>query len=97
MQVMAQLKPGQELTATKTLKFYPNPASADINFELPDANVKNYSIQVYNFMGKKITEIVPTSQRINFSLDNIFRGVYVFQLRDKSGKILDSGRFQVVK
>jgi hypothetical protein len=48
-------------------------------------------------MGKKITEIATINQRTNFSLDNFFRGVYVFQLRDKSGKILDSGRFQVVK
>ena len=48
-------------------------------------------------MGKKVYQLVPTTPRINLSLDNFYRGVYIYQLRDKSGKIIDSGRFQVVK
>lgn len=48
-------------------------------------------------MGKKVYELIPASQRVNLSLNGFYRGVYIFQLRDKSGKIIDSGRFQVVK
>ena len=48
-------------------------------------------------MGKKVYELIPTTQRINVSLSNFYRGVYIYQLRDKAGKIIDSGRFQVVK
>jgi hypothetical protein len=48
-------------------------------------------------MGKKVYESTPISQRINLSLDGFYRGVYIFQLRDKTGKIVDSGRFQVIR
>jgi hypothetical protein len=48
-------------------------------------------------MGKKVYELTPASQRISLSLNTFYRGVYIFQLRDKFGKLIDSGRFQVVK
>jgi hypothetical protein len=80
------------------VKFYPNPATTVINFEFtkpaPDAT---YTLQVYSFIGKKVSEITVTNNKATLSLDNFFRGVYVFQLRDKTGKIIESGKFQVVK
>lgn len=93
----AQQKPSGEGVAAKVVKFYPNPASATINFELPSGYDKSYTIQLFNFMGKKVAEINAATQRVNFSLDGFFRGVYIFQLRDKYGRIADSGKFQVVK
>jgi len=48
-------------------------------------------------MGKEMEELTPSSQVINISLNNFYRGIYIFQLRDKTGKIIESGRFQVVK
>ncbi|MEO6720166.1 MAG: T9SS type A sorting domain-containing protein [Ferruginibacter sp.] len=79
------------------MKFYPNPATSNINFELQRSYGNAYTLQVYNFMGKKVYELTPASQRINLSLNTFYRGVYIFQLRDKLGKLIDSGRFQVVK
>ncbi len=36
--------------------------------------------------------------KITLSLTNEFyRGIYVYQLRDNTGKILETGKFQVVK
>ena len=29
------------------------------------------------------------------NVNDFYRGVYIFQLRDKSGKVIDSGKFQV--
>jgi hypothetical protein len=48
-------------------------------------------------MGKKMEELAPGSQIINLSLNTFYRGIYIFQLRDKKGKIIESGKFQVVK
>ncbi len=48
-------------------------------------------------MGKEMEELTPSAQVINLSLNNFYRGIYIFQLRDKTGKIIESGRFQVVK
>jgi len=48
-------------------------------------------------MGKKIIEITKMLPRMNLPLDEFYRGIYVYQLRDKEGKIIESGKFQVVK
>jgi len=48
-------------------------------------------------MGKKVLEVSNPSQLTNLSLNGFYRGVYIFRLSDKNGKILDSGKFQVVK
>lgn len=95
---VAQLRTGADGDqSAKIVKFYPNPATTSINFELPKGYDKSYTIQVFNFMGKKVTEINATSLRINYALDGLYRGIYIFQLRDKFGKVIDSGKFQVVR
>jgi hypothetical protein len=80
------------------VKFYPNPASTVINFEFTRSNPDaTYTLQVFNFIGKKVAEVNVSSNKASVSLDNFFRGVYIFQLRDKTGRIVESGKFQVVK
>lgn len=80
------------------VKFYPNPATTVINFEFTRPNSdETYTLQVYNFIGKKVTEVAISNNKASVNLDNFFRGVYIFQLRDKSGRIVESGKFQVVK
>ena len=45
-----------------------------------------------------MTEIRLTESKVNITLDdNYFRGLYIYQLRDQSGKIIESGKFQVNK
>ena len=85
------------LATAKMIRFYPNPASAVITFELLQATDNSYALQVYNFMGKKVYDIKKTPSRITLNLDDFYRGIYIFQLRDKNGSILQSGKFQVVK
>ena len=67
------------------------------HFQLPKGYDKSYTLQIYNFMGRKVSETNAITQRVSFSLDGYYRGVYIFQLRDQYGKIVDSGKFQVVK
>ncbi len=81
----------------KLVRPYPIPATTSINFDFLYGYDKSFSLQIYNFMGKKVTEINNVSPRINMRLDDFYRGIYIYQLRDKNGKIVDSGKFQVVK
>jgi len=81
----------------KLVKFYPNPASAAITFEFNKVYEGSYSLQVFNFMGKKVYDIKKLPSRVIINLDDFFRGVYIFQLRDKMGTVVQSGKFQVVK
>jgi hypothetical protein len=86
-------------TQVKVVKCYPNPATSVINFEFPAGVEKNSVIQIYSFSGKKITEVPANGNKITVMLDNssYYRGVYVFRLQDKSGRIVETGKFQVVR
>ena len=81
----------------KTIKCYPNPAVSYVNFEFPDSYVlRNYSLQVYSFTGKKMFEGNITTAKATITFTNqYYRGIYVYQLQDKEGKILETGKFQV--
>lgn len=81
--------------AVKSVKYYPNPAVSFINFEFENAYNKSYNLLIFNFIGKKIIEIKVSEQKITVPLTNFYRGVYIFQLRDKQGNIIESGKFQV--
>jgi len=86
-----------DIIKAKIIKFYPNPANAVINFEFLKPVQRDLILQVYNFVGKKVYELTTVSQKTTVSLNDFFRGVYIFQLRDKSGHIVESGKFQVAK
>jgi hypothetical protein len=88
---------GDPAAIAKMIRFYPNPASSVITFEFLRAYDNSYTLQVFNFMGKKVHDIKKTPSRITLNLDDYFRGIYIFQLRDKNGSIIQSGKFQVVK
>jgi hypothetical protein len=81
----------------KVVRFFPNPASSFINFEFKDITLSEYSFKIFNFIGKKVVEINNLTPRTVVNLNDFFRGVYIFQLTDRNGKIVESGKFQVVK
>ncbi len=84
----------------QVVKCYPNPANSFVNFEFPKNIDKNNTIWVFSFVGKKMTEIPVSSisnSKITVILTDYYRGVYVYQLRDKGGNIIESGKFSVIK
>ena len=87
----------QASSQVKVVKCYPNPATSFINFEFQKEGGKNYILQIYSFSGKRIVEIPASDTKLTVTLNEFYRGIYVFQLRDKTGKIIETGKFQVVK
>lgn len=83
--------------SSKLIKVYPIPATTAVNFDFQRGYDKNISFLIYNFMGKKVLELKNPTPKINLPLADFFRGLYIYQVRDKNGKIIESGRFQVVK
>ena len=79
------------------LKFYPNPATSVVNFDFQKSYDKGYTIQVFNFLGKKMHETLNVPQKTTINLSDFTRGVYIYQLRDKTGRLVESGKFQVSK
>ena len=80
----------------KVSRLYPNPATTVIYFEFKNSDA-SYTLQIYNFLGKKLISQQVNSSKISISLDNFYRGLYVYQLRDASGNIEESGKFQILK
>ena len=93
----AQVKSSFPEATAKTVKFYPNPAVGFINFEFDRSYDKSFTVYIFNFIGKKIIEFKVTDNKITVPLTEVYRGVYVFQLRDSKGTIVESGKFQVAK
>jgi hypothetical protein len=78
------------------VKFFPNPAVSQITFEFPSSLRENYSFQIYNFLGKKVFEQPTLTAQSVIDLNSFYRGLYIFQLRDRNGRIIQSGRFHVI-
>jgi hypothetical protein len=82
----------------KVTRFYPNPATTVINFEFDKTVDRSYSLHICNFLGKKMTQQRVNSNKLTVNLDDeYYRGLYVYQLRDAGNRIVESGKFQVVK
>ena len=79
------------------VRFYPNPATSFVKFDFQQLYDKGYSIQVYSFLGRKMYESANVNPSNTINLSDYTRGVYIYQLRDRSGRMVESGKFQVSK
>jgi hypothetical protein len=77
------------------LSLYPNPASSYITFDLKKGYQKGLTITVFNFLGKKMIESPNVNEKTTLTLTDFHRGVYIYHLTDPSGKVIDTGKFQV--
>jgi Secretion system C-terminal sorting domain len=83
--------------SVKMVRFFPNPATSFINFEFNRSTEDTYTFQVYNFLGKKVIDLPQVNSRTRVDLTNYTRGFYIFQLKNRNGKVIESGKFQVEK
>lgn len=81
----------------RIIKLYPNPATTDITFDLQKGYQKGMSVQIYSFLGKKVYEIPNAPQKSRVDLADFNRGLYMYHLLDATGKVVESGKFQVSK
>jgi len=82
----------------KKISFYPNPATSYITFDIPQKSFeKGLTLTVFNFLGKKISETQTVAEKTVVSLTDFNRGTYIYHLADRSGKMVDTGKFQVSK
>lgn len=80
------------------VRLYPNPAVSVISFDFQKDYNQGYSIQIFNaIMGRKMYELNNMPERMSVNLADFSRGIYIYQIRDKSGRLVDTGKFQVAK
>ena len=81
----------------RVMKLYPNPAVSFIKFDFQKDYSKGYTLQVINFLGKQVFEAKNINSSTSIDLSAYTRGMYIYQLKDYSGKVIESGKFQVSK
>ena len=81
----------------RILKCYPNPATTFIKVEFQKNFDRGYTLQIINFIGRQVYEAKNVSSTTTLDLSGYNRGVYIYQLKDVSGKVIESGKFQVSK
>ena len=96
-QAKSQVRSNFPDTEKKVYKFYPNPAVSYITFELVKEASKSYTLQIFSFLGKMVKDEKEITDKRTVNLSDLNRGLYTFQLKDESGRITDSGIFQVNK
>jgi hypothetical protein len=84
-------------TNDRIIKLYPNPASTVITFDLQKGFQPGMTVQLYSFLGKKVMDIPTTGQKTTVNLTDFNRGLYMYHLVDATGKLIESGKFQVTK
>lgn len=98
IQSSAQIsKPGQETDVQdRIVKMFPNPATTYINFDLQKNYKAGMTLSIFNgILGKKMYETSNVPSRVTIDLNEFNRGVYIYHLIDASGRIIESGKFQV--
>jgi len=85
------------LVTARLVTCYPNPATSYINFKFDNTVPASSTLSIYSFTGRKMTvlTVINNNSIIRIPLDNYFRGLYMYQLCDANGNILESGRFLV--
>jgi hypothetical protein len=83
---------------SNNVKFFPNPAITIIHFDFSEnIDLKNSTFKIFSFIGKKVFETSQLRSRTVVNINDLPRGVYVFQLIDRNGKVLESSKFVVQK
>jgi Secretion system C-terminal sorting domain len=91
-------QPDNSTTQVKFLKTYPNPAITIVNIEFQKGYNRSYSLQILNSLVRKVymAQSIPTAFSIDLRKEKIYRGIYIYQLLDRKGSIIESGKILVV-
>ncbi len=80
----------------RIIKLYPNPATTYVTFDMQKNYKQGLTLNIYNgVLGKKIYESLNLPSKITIPLNDFNRGVYIYHIVDLSGRIIESGKFQV--
>lgn len=94
----AQDSRGPSQDGTKSImKIYPNPAVSFIKFDFQKDYERGFTLHVINFIGRQVYEVKNINASTTLDLSSYTRGVYIYQLKDQSGKLRESGKFQVAR
>jgi hypothetical protein len=82
-----------ELSDNSKTLVYPNPCTTQITFKYNTESAKH--ISVFDITGRQVTETTMENGSVSLNTSAYAKGIYLFQVNDKSGNMLDRGKFLV--
>lgn len=82
------------------VRTYPNPAFDKLNIELSNFENNNYTIKMYNIIGKQIWEksyAVQDERTIKLDVSKLRKGTYLYTIFDENGRRVTTRRFIIIK
>ena len=80
---------------TGTVAVYPNPATAQVNFEITNADAS--AIEIFDVNGNKMAWIPTYKNKITYSAESLAQGTYLYRALDIKGNVIGAGKFDVLK
>lgn len=77
---------------------YPNPTYGDLNVELKNYPKDNYTLEVYNIIGKKILtrKFRADSLKLSTDLGELKKGTYLYSILNGQGKKITTKRLMII-
>jgi hypothetical protein len=68
---------------TTSLKFYPNPASDNVTFEIDNTNNSNLILNIYNIIGTLVKSETIKQNNRQINIGDLTKGVYMVTVKSK--------------
>jgi hypothetical protein len=77
---------------------YPNPAANTLFFDLKGLNANGGLVEIFDAKGQlKLASEVSVDDKMILTLGSMMDGLYLYQIRDKAGKLVTRGKVVVQK
>ena len=77
---------------SNSLSVYPNPNNGSFSIQLPEANVQDANLEVYDMMGNLVlSQRVVNQNKVELELESAAEGMYLVRLASDQG--IWTGRF----
>ncbi|HTB05484.1 MAG TPA: T9SS type A sorting domain-containing protein [Bacteroidia bacterium] len=80
---------------TVNVNVYPNPASTEVNFQVTSPATQVTRADIYDITGQKVNSYDVRNNFLTMSTQGYASGLYFYQLYDKDGVMVKSGKFSI--
>ena len=80
---------------TVNVNVYPSPATTEVNFQISSLSTPIIRADIYDITGQKVNSYGIRNNFLSMSTQGYAAGLYFYQLYDKNGSLLKSGKFSI--
>jgi hypothetical protein len=82
--------------APASVSVYPNPATNEVHFNVTSSGMTGY-INVFDMTGQKVSTVDTHNNFATLNSSQLASGLYFYQLYDRAGSLMKTGKFSIYK